>query len=384
MRTRTAAGLAATSVLGAGAVAVAASRYAADAALRPARPRPGRAPLPAGFDGPALTVHAATEDTVTLTRSLSAGLPGRYGLVGRGCHAVAGPVLEEESAASGPDTVVRELRRVLRGELTPGTKVRITPQIYAGDPGTALGLPVSEVRVPGELGPLPAWFVPGDRDTWVLTAHGLGATREAPLALVPFLHAQRFPVLNLAYRGDPGAPRPPENAAHLGGTEWRDLDSAIHYALRSGAERVILYGWSSGATMALHAAVYSALRGRISGLVLDSPVLDLPVTLRALAAERHVPRRLLPLAVRAALGRVAGHAERVAAVADPALLNVPLLLVHGPDDTIAPWGPSRTYAAARPELVSLHTVDRAPHAAMWNAGPGPYEETLRRFLTPLM
>ena len=32
----------------------------------------------------------------------------------------------------------------------------------------------------------------------------------------------------------------------------------------------------------------------------------------------------------------------------------------------------------------MHEVADAPHGAMWNAGPAQYEETLRRFLTPLM
>ncbi|KOG46107.1 hypothetical protein ADK38_46050, partial [Streptomyces varsoviensis] len=70
--------------------------------------------------------------------------------------------------------------------------------------------------------------------------------------------------------------------------------------------------------------------------------------------------------------------------ADAAALAVPTLIVHGPDDTLAPWDSSRELAAARPELITLHTVRRAPHAAMWNADPKGYEEALRRFMTPLM
>ncbi|CAM5618816.1 hypothetical protein SMICM304S_08644 [Streptomyces microflavus] len=52
------------------------------------------------------------------------------------------------------------------------------------------------------------------------------------------------------------------------------------------------------------------------------------------------------------------------------------------------WAPPRPHwralAARRPDLVSLHAVPQAPHVSMWNADPGRYEETLRRFLTPLM
>ena len=68
----------------------------------------------------------------------------------------------------------------------------------------------------------------------------------------------------------------------------------------------------------------------------------------------------------------------------PTALHVPTLVLHGPDDALAPWQQSRELAARRPDLVTLHPVPRAPHAAMWNADPAGYEEALRRFLTPLM
>ncbi|MFJ9077871.1 alpha/beta hydrolase family protein [Streptomyces sp. NPDC102278] len=376
MRTATTTAAAVTTTLiGAGAAAVAAGRYAADAALRP---RPGR-PLPGG---PRLSVHSTTADGITLTRSLASLRPGTYGLDAPGVHAVVGPVVADVPHA--PDTVVRRLLGVTHGSLDPGTRVTLTPQVHVGNPRTALGLDHADVDVPGELGPLPAWFLPGARDTWVITVHGLGTTREHPMALMPFLHRHHLPVLDLAYRGDLGAPASPDGLGHLGESEWRDLDAAIRYALRYGARRVILHGWSTGAAMALRAVERSALAGRISGLVLDSPVLDWHATLRGLAAARRTPAPLIPLAVRAAEARAGLRADRRAPGADPDALRVPILIFHGPDDRLAPWEPSRRLAAARPDLVALRTVPDAPHGAMWNADPVRYEEALRRFLTPLM
>ena len=363
---------------------MAAGRYAAGRALRPMRVRKDGRPLPAGFEGPPLTVHATEPGSVALTRSLTAGLPGVYGLRGRGTHAVVGPVLDGPAGQGAPSTVVRRLDRVTQGELTTGSTVRLTPVVHTGDPGSALGLEFTECEIPGELGTLPAWFVPADRAHWVIAVHGLGATREHPLNVLPFLHEQRLPVLDLGYRGDRGAPPPADGVGHLGDSEWRDLDAAIRYAVRYGAERVILYGWSSGATMALHAAANSALCDRISGLVLDSPVLDWKRTLRALATAQGTPRALLPLTVRAVQGRTGLSEGRLAAVSHPASLTLPTLLLHGPDDTVASWDASRALAESRPDLVTLHTVRDAPHAAMWNADPEGYEEALRRFLTPLM
>ncbi|MFD6973399.1 alpha/beta hydrolase [Streptomyces sp. NPDC059949] len=376
MRTATATAAAVTTaLLGAGVAAVAVGRYAADAALRP---EPGR-PLPGG---PRLSVHSTAPGRVALTRSLTSLRPGTYGLVAPGVHAVVGPVLPD--AEHDPDTVVRKLLSVTHGTLAPGTRVTLTPQVHVGDPRTALGLDHADVDVPGELGALPAWFVPGVRDTWVITVHGLGGTREHPMVAMPFLHRHRLPVLDLGYRGDLGAPASPDGLGHLGESEWRDLDAAIRYAVRYGARRVVLHGWSTGAAMALHAAERSALADRISGLVLDSPVLDWHTTLRGLAAARRTPAVVLPLAVRAAEGRAGLRADHRPPGADPGALRVPVLIFHGPDDSLAPWGPSRRLAAARPDLVTLHTVPGAGHGAMWNADPAGYEEALRRFLTPLM
>lgn len=391
---------AAGGVLGAGLAVLAAGRYAAGAALRTTRD--GTGPVPAGFGGPALTVHAVTGEQspgdITLTRSLASRLPGVYGLAGRRCHAVVGPVLPEASVAAGPGAVVRRLERTgPGGPPAARMRMRLTPAVHAGHPRGVPGAPGAEcadVEVPGELGPLPTWFVPGERDTWVVAVHGLGTTREQPLNLLPFWRGLRLPVLLPAYRGDHGAPRPRDGFGHLGGSAWRDVDAVVRYAVRRGARRVVLHGWSTGAAMALHAAAAPAggdgtspepvALGRVAGLVLDSPVLDPRATVRALAAARRVPRPLLPLVVRAAEGRARLRPDPSGAPPGPPEPRAPVLLVHGPGDVVAPWQASREFAERYPDLVALHPVEQAPHAAMWNADPEGYEERLRRFLTPLL
>ncbi|MFE3038287.1 alpha/beta hydrolase [Streptomyces canus] len=401
MRTVKATAAAVTAALTAAAAGIVAGRIASDAGLKapPGRPLPG---------DPRLTVHSTAAGPagrhVALTRHLAALRPGTYGLVGDDVHAVVGDVLTAEPHSA--DTVVRRLERVTHGTLAPGDKVWLTPNVHVGDPKSALGLDHTDVGIPGELGVLPAWFVPGRRDTWVIAVHGLGATREHTLNIMEFLHRHRFPVLVPTLRGDAGAPRPPDGLNHFGETEWRDLDAAMRYALANGARQLVLHGWSTGATMALRAAAHSGLRDRVRGLVLDSPVLSWELTLRALAAARHTPGVLLPLAVRAAQGRTGLPSDHYGLYADrtvpydapyegPEVRTgdtgpdrppppPPTLILHGPDDTIAPWDLSRRLAGAHPDRIALHTVRQAPHAAMWNADPSAYEEALRRFLTPLM
>ncbi|MBU8548982.1 alpha/beta hydrolase [Streptomyces sp. Babs14] len=375
MRILPATAAAVTAALAAGAASVAAGRLASDAALKAP---PGR-PLPTE---PRLTVHGTAAGQITLTRDLAALRPGRYGLAGDGSHAVVGPVLG--TADHGADTVVRRLERVTHGTLGAGDRAWFTPNLYVGNPGTAVDLDFADVEVPGELGPLPAWFLPGSRPTWVIAVHGLAATREHALNLIAPLHRRSVPVLALAYRGDVGAPPSPDGLHHFGETEWRDLDAAVRYAVDHGARQVVLLGWSTGATMALRTAALSGVRERIAGLVLDSPVLSWETTLRALAAARRTPGALLPLAVRAAQGRAGLHADHDAGTAGLYRPAVPTLIFHGPDDAVSPWRLSRRLADTHPRLVALHTVRSAPHGAMWNADPDDYEETLRRFMTPLV
>ena len=97
----------------------------------------------------------------------------------------------------------------------------------------------------------------------MITVHGLGMTLHHPMNVLPLLHRLRFPVLNVSYRNDPGAPKSPDGIGHLGDTEWQDVDAALRFASRYGAERVILYGWSVGAAMALRVADHSSLRRRV-------------------------------------------------------------------------------------------------------------------------
>ncbi|MCL2730651.1 MAG: prolyl oligopeptidase family serine peptidase [Actinomycetia bacterium] len=371
MRLRNRMVLAATAAVGAGTAVLAAGRYGSAFALKPSV----AGPAPEGL----ITVHSVEDGRVVLTRTTASARPGVYGLAGHSLHATVG-----EIAAQDDYSVTRKLLGVDQGTLGPGAFVRMTPQAYAGDPRSARGLDFAVVEIPGELGPMPAWYLPGARRTWVICVHGVGATRAQTLTVLPALHRFRFPVLVPSYRNDPDAPPSPDGIGHLGDTEWSDLDAAMRHAVAEGAQRLVLYGWSTGATMALRALSQSSVRGSVAGLVLDSPVLDWRSTVRAAVRTRGLPAVLTPLAERATEGRTGLHAARHTEALEPERLTVPTLIAHGPDDQFAPYAASRRLAEQRPDLVTLHTVPGAPHTAMWNADPADYEETLRRFLTPLM
>ncbi|WP_033817848.1 alpha/beta hydrolase [Kitasatospora sp. MBT63] len=369
MRWQTAAVVAAA-VVGTGTAVLLLGRKVSDRVLKPAD----------GGGGTSLRVHGLGPGQVTLTRTTASVRPGRYALEwGDGGHAVVGDVLRTDV-----QTVTRRLERADGGTLTAGTEVRLTPRVYVGDPLTALGIEYVDSSVNAEIGELPAWYVPAVRGTWVVLVHGPGADRTQVLPVLPLLRSLRVPTLTVTYRGDEGAPPSPDGLGHFGETEWRDVDAAVHTALASGAGRVVLYGWSLGATIAMQTAVRSDWRGSVAGLVLDSPVLDWPATARRGAARSGAPAAVAELGALAAQGRSGVDLADFARLADGRDLQVPVLLMHSRSDEIAPWAAAERLAGRREQLVSLYGVPGAEHAALWNADPDRYLEHLRRWLTPLI
>ncbi|MFJ1754310.1 alpha/beta hydrolase family protein [Kitasatospora sp. NPDC088134] len=334
----------------------------------------------AAFVPPPAVVRALGPGRVVLTATPDTVRRGQYALEwGADGHAVVGEVLEERGGL-----VTRRLERAEHGTLAVGTEVRITPRVLRGDPRTALGLDHTEIAIAGDLGNLPAWRTTGVRGTWVVLIHGPGADREQALPVLPLLHALRLPTLTVSYRGDRDTAPSPDGLGHFGEAEWHDVDAAVRYALAQGAGKVVLYGWSVGATIALHTAARSTWRDRIAGLVLDSPVLDWSGTVRREAARAWSSPVLGELGALAAQGRTGVDLADFARIASGADLGSPALLLHSPDDPVAPWAAARHLAEERDDLVSLHPVPQAEHAALWNADPAGYTEALRRFLTPLL
>ncbi|MGW6915060.1 alpha/beta hydrolase family protein [Kitasatospora sp. NPDC054939] len=378
MRWGTAAAVAAA-VVGTGAAVLVIGRRASDRLVRPG------AGGPAAPTGPTV-VKSLGAGRATFTDTPESSRPGRWAVEwGRESggdaagHAVVGDVLYRDLYG-----VTRRLERADRGTLTTGTEVRFTPRVFLGDPTTALGLEHADTSADGELGRLPAWRLPGLRGTWVILVHGPGADRRQTLPVLPLLHRLNLPALAVTYRGDAGAPASPDGLGHFGETEWRDVEAAVRLALDSGAGRVVLYGWSLGATMVLQTAARSAWAPAVSGLVLDSPVLDWPTSARRGGVRSGLSAPLAELGALAAEGRTGVDLADFARLGSGADLRVPTLVLHSPDDPVAPWRAAARLADARTDLVSLQSFPGADHAALWNADPDRYTEYLRRWLTPLL
>lgn len=325
-------------------------------------------------------VEAVGEGTVTLSRSEETERPGVYGLDWRAGHAKIGAI--ERSDA---DSVTRRLWG-LRGYLAPGQMVAIDSEVHSGDPRRSLGLPYSEVEVPGELGPMPAWMVPPAKggspraDTWAIVVHGINGTPQNGLRITPTLREAGLVTLLITYRDDLGAPSSPDGLHHMGLTEWRDVEAAARFAIDRGARRLVLVGYSMGGALVAQFMRRSPLADRVGGLVLDAPALDWEEVLSFNAEEMGLPG-IASLPVRWAIGlRIDADWESLDALEDPDSLRLPILLFHGTEDEIVPISISERLADELPRFVTYYHVPGAGHTQAWNVGPRLYELRLFGFL----
>ena len=343
--------------------------YYSNELLKPAEAFPRRYPE---------TSLGLDEKNLVLAESKLSTLRGTFGVVWPGGAAKVGDV------ASNKDGRVE--RPLLEGTAPPeGTKVRIETNVYEGNPKTSLGLVYSDVAIPGELGDMPAWLVPAsNKDTWVITVHGRGASREEALRVVPQLHAAGLPVLLITYRNDAGVPKSPDGLYHLGDTEWHDVEAAVHYAQGQGAKKVVLYGWSMGGAIIGQMLARSSSAALVSAVVLDSPVTDWSRTLDLQAQNRGVPTWLTPVAEVVSGWRADLDFDRFDLVANPPAHKPPTLVFHGSADGTVPARSSRDLASAAGRLgwpLRYVEIPGADHTSGWNVATDTYRAALGDFLT---
>lgn len=339
---------------------------------------------PASAPGLPERVLAAGDGVVELARNRLTAQPGVWGLRSAAGLSVVGPVLERHRRR-----VVRELRD---GPVPVAGPAVLDAGPFDPDPG-ARGLEFEEVEVPTELGPAPAWLVPGPRPggdrepgatrTWALCVHGRGGSRREALRALPALHDAGLTALVLSYRGDGTAPDSPDGRSHLGDTEWRDVAAAAQYALDRGAHRLVLVGWSMGAAVGGAFLDRSGLADRVAAVVWDAPLLDWRRTLRRQARNRALPPSLAGVAARFTERRIGIDLDRFDLVRRPPAVRPPTLVLHSDGDTAVPVTLSRDLVAVAPGLgwaVDYREFAGTEHTGSWNADPEAYRAAVTGFL----
>ena len=316
--------------------------------------------------------------------------PGRYSFwyeQGTG-HACLGPVVELHPDRS---TVIRGVERVDSGDLEQATAGMWSGYVYSKP--EQLGLPYQDVEIPVENGVAPAWIfdppaaanAPGG---WAIHIHGMGGKRAGTLRGIPVARRLGLTSLVVSFRNDGDAPPSSDGRHNLGQGEWHDVEAGINYAISNGAERIILFGWSLGAAIALQAAALSQSSARIAGMVLDAPVFDWRTTLAANAKVAGLPRPLVHMGFTIlrskALRWVTGLAEPICLdsldwLARATELDKPVLVLHGKKDDTTPFQASRKAASLRPDLVRLVQFESVGHSLEWNVDSEKWERSVEEW-----
>lgn len=330
-----------------------------------------------GYGDRVLATHEKNgRRSVVLTASDGTRKPGMHGLSWSGGAAMIGRITDrapgrvERELVSGPTPLV-------------GTKVGVEWN-YPADPRGLLDLKISDVDVATELGPAPAWYIPGDRTTWVIAVHGQNGKPSTMMPAVPTIHRLGLPVLDITYRNDDGAPASPDGLMHLGGSEWRDVEAAMRTAQRMGAKRFVLFGGSMGGTTVGQTLVRSPLARLVSAVVLDAPETSWKQVSDFQAAERGAPAPASWLVQRFIEWRTGVDLERMNLINHPPAHRPPMLLFHGTADEEVPVQSSRNLVAAAGRLhweIRYEEFRGAGHTQSWNIDPARYEKAIADFLT---
>ena len=335
-----------------------------------------------------LRVQSIIDGKITLETTAETSSTGRWdkagtwGLASSDTYNQVGKIVELRD-----DVVVRDL--VPLGPLPRvGDAVRVESSTYPGDPQTAHGIAFQEIQIPAALGHFPAWFTSGGSDVWVILVHGKGADRREFLRILPTLVEDGYPTLTITYRNDRGLPASPSGYYQFGADEWEDLDAAAAFALASGAQDLVLVGNSMGGAIVVSFLYNSPLADRVTGVILDSPALNLDALIDYGASQRRVagmplPGALTGLAKFLATLRFGIDFQSVDYLKRTQELAAPILLFHGGADTRVPISVSDRLAEARPNIVEYATFDSAAHTGSWNIDRERYEDLVRRFLARL-
>lgn len=221
---------------------------------------------------------------------------------------------------------------------------------------------------------LPVWDILGDAPAGpvIVMTHGWGDSRIGALARAEALLPEASRVIAWDMPGHGDAP----GSCLLGVHEHEALRTLVDRVAGNGTP-VVLLGWSLGAGVSL--AAMSGWEGgsseRVRCVICEAPY-RLPQTpacnmMRAFGLPAAIN---LPIAMAIARLRIGappfwqqqcGTFDRMSLAAS---VRVPLLIIHGEDDAIAPVQDAREVAAAAPhaELLILPEVG---HYSLWTADP---------------
>ncbi|MDO3379839.1 alpha/beta hydrolase [Geoalkalibacter halelectricus] len=210
---------------------------------------------------------------------------------------------------------------------------------------------------------LHGWFVPSDPDSpLVVFFHGNAANITHRVDNLLHLNNLGLSVFIFDYRGYGASEGRPLHEKDL----YLDAQGALSWLTQEGWEldRMIFYGRSMGAAVALQAA----LEAPPAGLVLECPFTNLSEIARAMTPVTYY-----------LLGWWSINA-RFDNLTKISQLERPLLVIHGEQDKVVPWAMGKTLYERAPEPKRFHSVPEAGHSDAFLVGGEAYSQAWLDFI----
>ena len=301
--------------------------------------------------------------------------------------------VSDEVIDRGPGQIARVVTHAASGRLPSLGASFSWSGIYFDGPAAA-GLSVREVFITTPAGPAPAWLADGEHRaaTWAIHVHGMGGRRRGTLRGVQVTAELGWTSLVVSFRNDGEGPSVEKGRSTLGYSEADDVEAAVEYAVKQGAERIVLFGWSLGAAIALRVADRMRSAGVIAALVLDSPVLSWIEVIEANCVRSGLPavagRLSLPWLTLDPLARVAGLPGAISLremdwIERARDLTVPTLILHGNRDDSVPPAVSEALRDRRPGFVELVAFAAGPSMA-GNSDPERWRSSVSAWLSTVV
>jgi uncharacterized protein len=326
-----------------------------------------------------------TANQVTLPITPLTTSSGEHGLWFQTSHARIGRIVSRDEQA---ELVVREIIKVTGMPLETGSVRGRWSGHAIGHPDHVKAAEAEDIVLKTPHGDAPAWVIRADGEddgkTWAVHVHGIRTSRHSALRSVPVAMSMGMTSVVPSYWGDQDNTSRGVEPCYLGQREWEDVETALDYAVERGAENIVLFGWSMGATISLLLTERSRHRDRIRGLILISPATNSTATLTVAAQNAGIPAffaGVVPWVLSVGpLARLSGLDEAIDYSAvdwtQPGRLKVPALLIHSDGDTDVPAEFTRQFAARNPGYTTTEIFDAVPHQLEWNTAPEKFEQTV--------
>lgn len=229
------------------------------------------------------------------------------------------------------------------------------------------------------------YFKSKDSGKTVILVHGLGQNRlpfqEQTLDIIKGFLNKEYNVLALDLRNSGESSG---DISALGLSEKNDVLSAIQYAKSLGAKRIILTGYSTGASASLLAA---AVTPEVSAVIADTPYSDLKEFLdETLSLQTHLP----PIPFTSTTGfclKLLLHLDFEQASPEKVVDKFaakPVFLIHSRNDSFIPVQNSRklysALSAVSKSTVEYWETEPSGNAASYLANRKEYIERIAAFL----